>query len=154
MEKPMEYFANGLTLSVSEDCFPLSTDSMILAHFAKLPKNATVLDLGAGCGTLGILLCAKDPACRVTGIELSPQAHEAATENILLAANAIGLGGVWTGLYPDENRAGAVAKVLKLPETFIPLCTIVIGHPAEQPTPKDKWKPENISYNEYGGKAE
>ena len=51
-------------------------------------------------------------------------------------------------------RAGAVAKVLKLPETFIPLCTIVIGHPAEQPTPKDKWKPENVSYNEFGGKAE
>ena len=78
----MEYFANGLTLSVSEDCFPLSTDSMLLAHFAKLPKNATVLDLGAGCGTLGILLCAKDPACRVTGIELTPQAHEAAIKNI------------------------------------------------------------------------
>jgi Nitroreductase len=78
----------------------------------------------------------------------------AATENILLAANAIGLGAVWTGLYPDENRAGTVAKVLKLPETYIPLCTIVIGHPAEQPTPKDKWKPENVSYNEFGGKEE
>ena len=78
----MEYFANGLTLSVSEDCFPLSTDSMLLAHFAKLPKNATVLDLGAGCGTLGILLCAKDPTCRVTGVELSPQAHESALDNI------------------------------------------------------------------------
>ena len=78
----------------------------------------------------------------------------AATENILLAAHALGLGAVWTGLYPDEDRAGVVAKVLKLPETIIPLCTIVIGHPAEQPQPKDKWKPENVSYNEYGGKAE
>ena len=46
------------------------------------------------------------------------------------------------------------AKRLKLPHAFIPLCTIVIGHPAEQPQPKDKWKPENVSYNEYGGKAE
>jgi len=44
--------------------------------------------------------------------------------------------------------------MLKLPQAFIPLCTIVIGHPAEQPQPKDKWKPENVSYNEYGGKAE
>lgn len=34
------------------------------------------------------------------------------------------------------------------------LCVIAIGHPAEQPTPKDKWKPENVSYNEFGGKAE
>jgi len=78
----------------------------------------------------------------------------AATENILLAANALGLGAVWTGLYPDEDRAASVAKVLKLPQAFIPLCTIVIGHPAEHPQPKDKWKPENVSYNEFGGKAE
>ena len=76
----------------------------------------------------------------------------AATENILLAANALGLGAVWTGLYPDENRAGEVAKILKLPQAFIPLCTIVIGHPAERPQPKDKWKPENVSYNEFGAR--
>lgn len=48
----------------------------------------------------------------------------------------------------------AGAKVLMLPQAFIPLCTIVIGHPAEQPQPKDKWMPENVSYNEFGGKSE
>ena len=78
----------------------------------------------------------------------------AATENILLAAHGLGLGAVWTGLYPNEERAKAVAELLKLPETIIPLCAIVIGHPAEQPEPKDKWLPENVSYNEFGGKAE
>ena len=75
----------------------------------------------------------------------------AATENILLAANALGLGAVWTGCYPMEDRVAEVSKVLKLPETIVPLCVIAIGHPAEQPTPKDKWKPENVSYNEFGG---
>ena len=104
---------------------------------------------------LAIVVCGNmDKALLGQGRGFWVQDCSAATENILLAANAIGLGAVWTGLYPDENRAGAVAKVLKLPETFIPLCTIVIGHPAEQPTPKDKWKPENVSYNEFGGKAE
>ena len=78
----------------------------------------------------------------------------AATENILLAAHALGLGAVWTGCYPIEDRVAEVSKVLKLPETIVPLCVIAIGHPAEQPTPKDKWKPENVSYNEFGGKAE
>ena len=78
----------------------------------------------------------------------------AATENILLAANALGLGAVWTGCYPMDDRVAEVSKVLKLPETIVPLCVIAIGHPAEQPTPKDKWKPENVSYNEFGGKAE
>ena len=104
---------------------------------------------------LAIVVCGNmDKALPGQGRGFWVQDCSAATENILLAANAIGLGAVWTGLYPDENRAGAVAKVLKLPETYIPLCTIVIGHPAEQPAPKDKWKPENVSYNEFGCKAE
>lgn len=51
-----------------------------------------------------------------------------------------------------EDRMATISKALKLPETIIPLCTIVIGYPAESPTPKDKWKPENVSYNEFGGK--
>ena len=78
----------------------------------------------------------------------------AATENILLAANALGLGAVWTGLYPNEERAKAVRDVVKAPEHIVPLCTIVIGHPAGQTQPKDKWKPENVSYNKCGEKAQ
>ena len=77
----------------------------------------------------------------------------AATENILLAANALGLGGVWTGLYPNEDRANAVRDIVKAPEHIVPLCVIVIGHPADNPTPKNKWKPENVSYNKFGEKA-
>jgi len=78
----MEYLPGGYSLNLAEGCFPLSTDSMVLAHFAKLSRNARVLDLGSGCGTLGMLLCAKDSACHVTGIELDPRAHKAALENI------------------------------------------------------------------------
>lgn len=77
----------------------------------------------------------------------------AATENILLAANALGLGAVWTGLYPNEERANAVRDIVKAPEHIVPLCVIVIGHPADNPTPKDKWKPENVSYNKFGEKV-
>ena len=78
----------------------------------------------------------------------------AATENILLAAHALGLGAVWTGLYPNMERVNAVSEVLNLTDNIIPLCTVVIGYPAEQPQPKDKWNPDNVSYNECGGKAE
>lgn len=77
----------------------------------------------------------------------------AATENILLAAHALGLGAVWTALYPMDERIAPVSEALKLPDTLTPLCTIVIGHPAEQSEPKDKWKPENVSYNEFGTQA-
>lgn len=78
----MERLPGGITLELPEGTFPLSTDSMVLAHFVKLPKNASVLDLGSGCGTLGLLLCANTPDCRVTGIELSETAHTAALDNI------------------------------------------------------------------------
>jgi len=78
----MEHLPNGYTLSLCQGAFPLSTDSMVLAHFVKLPRNARVLDLGSGCGTLGLLLCSRDPSCRVTGLELTENAHLEALENI------------------------------------------------------------------------
>ena len=77
----MEYIADHYTLDLGPG-FPLSTDSMVLADFVRLPKNAAVLDLGSGCGTLGLLLCARDRSCTVTGIELQEAAHAAAVENI------------------------------------------------------------------------
>ena len=73
----------------------------------------------------------------------------AATENLLLAAHAMGLGAVWTGLHPDMNRAKMVQEMLGLPEHIIPLCVVPVGYPAEQPEVKDKYKPENIHYNEW-----
>lgn len=78
----MEYLHNGFTLEICEGGFPLSTDSIALSGFVRLPRQATVLDLGSGCGTLGLLLCAKQPDCVVTGIELDPAAHCCAEENI------------------------------------------------------------------------
>ena len=77
----METLHNGYQLHICEGGFPLSTDSMALSGFVKLPKNAKVLDLGSGCGTLGLLLCAGDEGCAVTGIEQSEPAHLTALEN-------------------------------------------------------------------------
>ena len=71
----------------------------------------------------------------------------AATENLLLAAHAMGLGAVWTGLHPDMNRARLVQDMLGLPEHIIPLCVVPVGVPAEQPAVKDKYLQENIHYN-------
>lgn len=77
----METLHNGFTLNLCPGAFPLSTDSVALAHFAKLPRNARVLDLGSGCGTLGLYLCALDAGCTVTGVEIDENAHNAALSN-------------------------------------------------------------------------
>lgn len=68
----------------------------------------------------------------------------AATQNILLAAESIGLGAVWTASYPYDDRTKVVIKALNLPENHIPLNVIPIGYPTGEDVPKDKWKPENI----------
>jgi len=78
----------------------------------------------------------------------------AATENLLLAAHAQGLGAVWTSVYPVMERVAEVANVLNCPENIIPLAVVRIGYPDESPKPKDKFKQENISYNKFGGKME
>ena len=78
----MEQLSGGFTLEISPGAFPLGTDSIALAGFARLSRNAKILDLGSGCGTLGLLLCARHPDCAVTGVELDPQAHATALENI------------------------------------------------------------------------
>lgn len=71
----------------------------------------------------------------------------AATENMLIAAHALGLGAVWTGVYPDLERVKAVKERLGMPDNIIPLCVVPVGYPAGNQQPKDKWNPEAIHYN-------
>ena len=73
----------------------------------------------------------------------------AATENILLAAHALGLGAVWTAGYPAMDRVAPVSEALGIPSNVLPLCVVPLGYPAENPDPKDKWKPENIHWEKW-----
>lgn len=73
----------------------------------------------------------------------------AATENLLLAAEALGLGAVWTACYPYDDRMKPAREVLNLPSNVTPYCVIPIGHPAGKDEPKDKWKPDNIHYEKW-----
>lgn len=73
----------------------------------------------------------------------------AASENILLSAHAIGLGGVWTCIYPHEERMAPVGKILNLPENIIPFNLIPIGYPEKGHAPMDKWHPERIHHNRF-----
>lgn len=73
----------------------------------------------------------------------------AASENILLAAHAYGLGAVWCGVYPIEERVAAVRAALDIPENIIPLNIITMGYPDQNPEPKDKFKADNIHYQKW-----
>jgi nitroreductase len=89
--------------------------------------------------TLAIIVCADTVKSEYWFVDCA-----AATENILLAAEAMELGAVWTASYPYENRMNAVKKVTRHPDNIQSLCVIPIGYPSIKESPKDKWKPEKI----------
>ena len=73
----------------------------------------------------------------------------AATENMLLAITAKGLGGVWTGAYPVKKRTADLQAALGLPKNIVPLNVVLLGYPKFTPTPKDKWDPSNIHWEKW-----
>lgn len=68
----------------------------------------------------------------------------AATQNILLAATTLGLGGVWLGLYPREARMEGISKLLNLPEHMMPVSMVALGFPDENKPPHDEWYPAQV----------
>lgn len=126
--------------------FVVVTDKSLLQKLAKANPYAEMV----ARAPLAIVVCGDmTKALDGNAREFWVQDCSAASENILLAATGLGLGAVWTGTYPSEERCAAVSEVLGLPETLIPLNTIVIGYPNGEVTPKDKWQESNISYNMY-----
>ena len=73
----------------------------------------------------------------------------AATQNVLLAAEALGLGAVWTAAYPYEDRIDVVRQNTGLPENIVPLCVIPIGYPDGPQKAKDKFDLQRVHRNKY-----
>ena len=116
-------------------------------HFVVVSQRS-VLDALSGANPYAKIVVCGDTEKMIEGggRDFWIQDASAATENLLLAAHAMGLGAVWTGAYPSEERSNSIKKVLSLPDNLIPLNMVVIGYPAEHPQPKDKFKEANISY--------
>ncbi len=73
----------------------------------------------------------------------------AATQNILLAAHAKGLGAVWVGIYPTEDRVARFRKLLGLPNQIVPLCLVPLGHPAEQISRSERYEASRVHQNRW-----
>ena len=127
-------------------------------HFVVVTKKEVLLSLAlanpyakmVAHAPLAIVICGDmNKTIEGQGRDFWVQDASATTENLLIAAHAFGLGAVWTGIFPLEERCEAVKQILHLPDHLIPLNTIVIGYPDENPKPKDKFNTENISYDIY-----
>ena len=81
---------------------------------------------------------------RVTHGEFWVQDLAAATQNMLLAAHALGLGSVWVGVHPREKRVADIRAVVHLPEGIVPFSLLPVGHPAEEKPPPDRFSASRI----------
>ncbi len=123
--------------------FVVVTNRQLLNQLAAELPYCHMANLAAGA----IVVCGdKERFLEGDDSELWVQDLSAASENILLAAHAIGLGAVWTALYPHKDRMGTVTEALTLPESFVPFNVIPFGYVTTAHTPLDKWNPAAITY--------
>jgi len=123
----------------------INDQQQLTALSSALPYAKMLNKAGAAIVVCGI------PEKSYPGIaqEFWVQDCSAATENILLAVEAIDLGAVWIGVYPDPERVAAVQRILGIPDNVIPLNVISIGYPEGTEKPKDKFNPQNIHWEKW-----
>lgn len=105
--------------------------------YSKMTKDAGVAILV--CGDLGN---ERHPGFWV-------QDCSAATQNILIEAEELGLGAVWLGIYPIDGRMAFLKKALRIPEKVFPFALIAIGHPAESKPPADRYDESRVHYEHW-----
>lgn len=70
----------------------------------------------------------------------------ASVENLLLQADELGLGAVWIGIAPIEERMDNVAKVIGLPENLSAFALISCGYPGESRPQQDRYEENRVHY--------
>ena len=112
------------------------TDRPTLNALAHVKKAAIMLEQAPLC----IVVCGDETISEGYWV----QDCSAATENILLAVTALGLGAVWIGIHPIEDRVRPVKEILGIPKDIVPLCLIAIGHPAEEKEPRTQYDASRV----------
>jgi nitroreductase len=120
--------------------FIVVTDRKTLDTLAAGLPYAKMLDKAGAA----IIVCAIPEKAHGESVELAVIDSTCASENLLLAAEALGLGAVWTAAYPYKDRMDVTREALNIPHDVILLNVIPVGHPTGSDKPKDKYKPENI----------
>lgn len=121
--------------------FVVIDDRRLLGEIPQINRNAWM----APDAPLGILVCGELALEKSAGYWVVDCA--AAAENLLLAAHAVGLGAVWTGVYPRQQRIDGLHELLGLPEGVVPHTLILLGYPAEQPKSEDRYRADRVHRN-------
>ncbi|MBI5844634.1 MAG: nitroreductase family protein [Deltaproteobacteria bacterium] len=125
--------------------FVVVTEKRLLEKIPYINPNAPM----AKRAPLGILVCADLLLEKFPGNWVLDCA--AAAQNILLAARGLGLGAVWTGVYPEKSRMDGFRSLFGLPENIMPHTYIPVGWPASNPKAQDRFNRERIHKNAWQG---
>ncbi len=126
-------------------------------HFIVITNDDTIKQLTIGL-PYGKMLPQAGAAIVVCGIvesdDVNPNVYwqqdcSAATQNILLAAESLGYGAVWLGVYPREDRIAHVKNTLQIPDKIMPLNVLAVGMPVGDEKPKNKYKPNKIHWEKW-----
>lgn len=123
--------------------FYVVRDTNIIRQFPKVTKFANPMAKEAD---VAIVVCGVPSESFPLDPRYWVQDVSAATENILLATHGLGLGAVWCGVYPGEDRVATLRNLLDVPEKLVPFNIIILGHTDAKQVVKNKWKPEKIHY--------
>jgi nitroreductase len=119
------------------------TDPSILIKLADgLPYAKMLPQAGSAIVVCGYSV----PPSRPGSKDLWEQDCAAATQNILLAAEALNLGAVWTAVHPYPDRQEFIRQVLNIPREIYPFCVIPVGYPTGEEKPKDKFDSNKIHW--------
>lgn len=121
--------------------FVVLTDHNIMDEIPKFhPYSAMLKD-----AAVAILVCGDERLEKHKGYWM--QDCSAATENLLIAAHANGMGAVWLGVYPRADRVDGIRRLLAIPEEIIPFALISIGYPAEEKPPANRFDSSRVHRN-------
>ncbi|NJO70175.1 MAG: nitroreductase family protein [Bacteroidetes bacterium] len=115
----------------------------IMEEVVKFHPHAAMLLQAAAA----VLICGDEELAHTSAYW--PVDCSAATQNFLLAAHGKGLGAVWLGIYPREERISAMKALMNLPEHIHPFSLIALGHHSQEPRIPDRYKPERIHLNKW-----
>jgi len=123
--------------------FVVIDDRRILNEIPKFhPYSNMLREASAAIAVCGDLQLERSKGCWVEDCS-------AATENILIAAHAQGLGAVWLGIHRREERVAGIRQLLGLPDHILPLCLVSIGYPAEKKPRENRYNPSRIHHNRW-----
>lgn len=123
---------------------------IVVTEKERLEKLRNELAFGKYNAPVAIVVCGNlELALKGPDQEMWVQDCSAALENILLAATGLGLGAVWIGVYPVENRVTALKKLYNMPEQVIPMSVVYVGYPAEEKEGRTQFDEKRVYWQEY-----